>query len=218
MVSNEEARLIEIKTRQQSKTKTWFEERQWRLTASRFGEICKATDRRNKETLCDSMYNVSQISTPPIAHGKTYESVALEKFEERLGVKVTPCGLYVSIVMPYLAGSPDGRIFYNRRTYLCEVKCPYTARKEKIKPGKWFPFLENHNGGIRLKRNHNYYYQIIGQMVAAKFQHSFFIVYTFEDLFVEEIPLDQGFFDSNMSAQLTNFYDDHYLPYIVSKL
>lgn len=135
-VSTQEVLNIERTTRQQSGSRTWFDERQWRLTASRFGEICKATERRDMDALCSSIFYPSKLSTPPIVHGKTYEKVALEKFAALYDTKITECGLYISVQMPYLAGSPDARIFYKNRRYLCEVKCPYTSRNEKIQPGK----------------------------------------------------------------------------------
>ena len=43
MVTLEQAEKIEKLTRDQSASKLWIEERKWRLTASRFGDIVKAT-------------------------------------------------------------------------------------------------------------------------------------------------------------------------------
>ena len=42
-VDSVKAATIEKETKLQSKNVLWHKERQWRLTASKFGEICKAT-------------------------------------------------------------------------------------------------------------------------------------------------------------------------------
>ena len=61
----------------------WYNERQWRITASRFGEICRITSRRNVKKLCETIVKPKNINTPAISHGKMYEKKALAKFEER---------------------------------------------------------------------------------------------------------------------------------------
>ena len=75
-------------------------------------------------------------------------------------------GLFVDVQHPYLAASPDG-VLADEFAVL-EVKCPYSGREEKIKPGKNFPFLEERDGNFCLKRGHNYYYQCMGQMFICK--------------------------------------------------
>lgn len=60
----------------------WYNERLWRITASRFGEIARITARRNIRKLCESLIERTSICTKAIAHGKTYEGVAIRKFEE----------------------------------------------------------------------------------------------------------------------------------------
>lgn len=42
-VSPKDTKDIEKSTRMQAKSKTWFDERKWRITASRFGDIVKMT-------------------------------------------------------------------------------------------------------------------------------------------------------------------------------
>uniref|UniRef100_T1JBV9 SAP domain-containing protein n=1 Tax=Strigamia maritima TaxID=126957 RepID=T1JBV9_STRMM len=50
---------IEKKTRKQANSSAWFQQRLWRITASRFGEICKLTKRRNMTKLCRSFNSMS---------------------------------------------------------------------------------------------------------------------------------------------------------------
>jgi len=51
-----------------------------------------------------------------------------------------------------------------------------------------FPFLEFSDGIFKLKRNHNYYYQIIGQLAISKRTKCFFFLSTGSDKFVQFVP------------------------------
>ena len=154
----------------------------------------------------------------PLFLGKTYERIAIEKFQEEKGLSVSPAGLFINTDMGFLAASPDGCIYEDGIRILCEVKCPYNGRNEKIQPGIKFQFLEENNGVIQLKRNHNYYYQVIGQMAIARSKLSYFIVYTHVDFFMEEIKFDSDFFELNIFPQLNYFYQYHYKPFIAKQM
>ena len=215
-VSSKEAAQIEAKTRAQATSTQWQKLRQWRLTASKFGEIAKITERRNLEKLCDLLYNPPNLThVPAVRHGNTYESVALEQFSKVTGKKTLKSGLCIHPDFPYLGASPDS--FVEGEDAVIECKCPYKGRHSKISPGEEFDFLEESGDCVRLKRNHNYYYQIIGQMKLAQKSHGYFVVYTFKDMFYEKIDYDDAFFNT-MHAKLKSFHDEVYCPYIASKL
>ena len=88
----------------------------------------------------------------------------------------------------------------------------------RVTAGEEFDFLEKVGDCIRLKRNHRYYAQIVGQMKLAQKTHGYFIVYTFKDFFYEKIPCDNSFFDNTLLPKLQHFYDKVYCPYVASKL
>jgi Zn finger protein HypA/HybF involved in hydrogenase expression len=136
-ITHEKARKIESSTRNQSQSSEWFKERKYRLTASKFGEIVKMTDKRNRQKLCASLLNTTFCSKAML-HGRQYESKALNVFEKKFNLKCKKCGLFVRPDLPYLGASPDGVI--DNET-LVEVKCPYAGREALIAPGKLFPFL-----------------------------------------------------------------------------
>jgi hypothetical protein len=94
------------------------------MTASRFGNICKATHRRNKVKLCQSLVTPQRFNNKAIVHGKTFERRAVEKFENVMNLKVKPCGLFVCGSRPYLGASPDGLVEHDS---LIEIKCPYSG-------------------------------------------------------------------------------------------
>lgn len=109
------------------------------------------TWRRNKEKLCMSLLNPSCISTNAMRHGRSFESVAIDKFSEQFRIIVEPSGLCIDIEKTYLAASPDGFI---RKDSIVEVKCPYSGRYMHIHPKcKPFRFLELRDRNIALKKH-----------------------------------------------------------------
>ena len=207
---------IEGKTRQQSGCRTWHQEREWRVTASKFGDIGNATYRRNWEKLCSSIYTKQNLATPPIVHGRQYESIAIEDFQVKRGVKVDKAGLFICAETPYLAASPDGLV---GDSHVVEVKCPYSGRNEMIRPhSKFFPFLECVNGNVQLKVNSKHYAQVQGQLAITMRQTCYFVVYTFVDLHVEEIQYDAEYWQHSLLPKLSLFYTKHFRPYVASHL
>ena len=88
--------------------------------------------------LCHSLLNPPKLACLAVNHGKTYESIAIKKFEELNNLAVSKVGLCVNPNFPYLGASPDGLISEDT---ILEVKCPFAGRNNKIVPGKFFPFL-----------------------------------------------------------------------------
>lgn len=216
LVTNKEAANIERGTRGQSNDEKWLEEREWRLTSSKFGQICKATERRDMTKLASSLLFPPALNNSAVTHGRVHEQSASDKFVSETGKQVEECGLFVSCEHKLLAATPDRLV--SGEDALVEIKCPFRGREKKIQPGENFPFLESVRGHVQLRRNHDYYYQIVGQMVIAQRQHCYFVVFTFVDLFIEKISLDKMFFTDKMLPQLKAFFETWYCPLIVSTL
>ncbi|KAJ8974527.1 hypothetical protein NQ317_004592 [Molorchus minor] len=72
------------------------------------------------------------------------------------------------------------------------------------------------NGEIKLKKTHNYYYQVQGQLAITKANKCYFIIYSGDqnNLFVEEIPRNDLFWQ-NILAKLTQFYVNCIAPQII---
>ena len=115
--------------------------------------------------------------------------------------KVTKCGLIVSDSVPYLAASPDGLVGMDA---ILEIKCPYQARDREISHIS-IPYLKETDNVLSLNKNHNYFYQIQGQLFC------FFCVYTFKDFKIFEILRDESFIEQ-MNEQLKTFYKDYFRP------
>jgi hypothetical protein len=74
-----------VLTRDQGESLEWLRQRRLRITASirssKFGEICKATDRKNMESLVASIISPAELTGQAIMHGRKYERVAREQFK-----------------------------------------------------------------------------------------------------------------------------------------
>ena len=64
---------------------------------------------------------MKDIKCPAIMHGRKFESVAIQKFTKKTGLKICESGIVMSKVRPYIGCSPDG---LTENGNLVEVKCP----------------------------------------------------------------------------------------------
>lgn len=180
-----------------------------RITASKFGEICKATNKKDFKSLARSMTTYSNVRSAPLLHGSKYETSAINKYESMTGNKARKCGLFISQIHPMIAASPDGIVNDN---ILIEVKCPYAARDKPISHVT-VPYL---NENLHLKSDHIYYYQVQGQMFCADKDLCDFVVYTFADTKVVRIRRDQDFID-RMLEKLLKFYKEYFEDAVITR-
>lgn len=212
-ITKQEISNIEKKTRGQSKAKDWFHDREIRLTSSNFGRICKLTDRTNvKELVSSFMSPNNNINSKALQHGLTCEKVAIERFEQENNTSTQACGMFVSKSHPYLAASPDA--IMDDETLL-EVKCPFSSRDQVINEVT-VPYLKCVHGELTLDKNHNYFYQIQGQLFCSERKVCKFVVYTFKDCKTFTIPRDETFI-ATMIEKLAAFYEDHFHAGLLSK-
>lgn len=213
-ISEDEVKKIEIETRGQLQNENWFQFRSGRVTASYFGEVknrrCSTPpDRLGRDIF---QYSKRRMSPPQCLEGKLLEPAIREKYilhqtkMGHAGLMVEEKGLVIDKTNPLIAASVDG-----------EVKDP-TARhnttgnlemKYKQFPTKLEGFidpekpelisilanntkgfcLENKNGILKLRTNHNYFAQIQRGMGVTGQPWSDLAVYTYykgyEDLHVE---------------------------------
>ncbi|XP_050054237.1 uncharacterized protein LOC126549366 [Aphis gossypii] len=103
-------------------------------------------------------------------YGKDTEPEAIVALENQLKIKVNPCGLIIDENFPYLAASPDGIVDGD---FIVEIKCPFGVKDTKtfleaINSKKLSFCRLSNNGKMELKLDHNYYYQVQGQMKISK--------------------------------------------------
>lgn len=180
---------IEKATRGQASNKLWFSNRAMRVTSSHFGTICKATDRRDMAKCCQDIVSPCGVTCKAMEHGKKYERVAVEKYEQLHGVSTHECGLFVSTDEPYLAASPDRLLADD---VVVEVKCPFTNKDKMITP-QTVPYLQSLDGVLMLKQGHDYHYQIQGQLYCTGRAEGHLVVFSLKDTQIVTVPRDDKF-------------------------
>lgn len=212
-ISNLEIEEIEKATRGQSMNDRWMAERKKRLSASNFGRICKMTGRTDAVRFAKSLLMRKEISSAAISHGKTYESVAVKKYEESTGISTSECGLYVSSKQPFLCASPDRIVHADK---FIEVKCPYSARNSSISTDTVSYLFRTDDGHLTLNQEHEYYYQIQGQLFCTGAQSVDFVIFTFVDLLIVHIARNDDFID-NMVNKLVRFFELYFSAALFDK-
>ena len=105
-ITEEEARLLERSTRQQSKSCTWYDHRVGRITASKFYTVCHFTGRNYPTSIVKSImqYTKDISRLPQIQWGIQNESTARNQYIDMMApnLKVEPVGLVIHPKFPYL--------------------------------------------------------------------------------------------------------------------
>ncbi|CAG9760495.1 unnamed protein product [Ceutorhynchus assimilis] len=217
----EQAATIEKDTRQQNRSDLWKTLRKFRFTASKFGYVCK-------RKLFNSEF-IKQFVCPPdishikaVAHGVKSEQLAINAFLKVYNQFTHyKCALIVHPYAIHLGASPDG-ILYDAifsSFGVLEVKCPCSGRANSLEEYtrlKTFRMSYEQNKELRLKTNHNYFYQIQGQMLITGLSWAYFVVFIAK---TQQIVCDKILFDQifclEMYQKLTQRYDEHLKDVVV---
>jgi len=212
--------MIERDTRGQGRNPEWTRERKERLTASNFGRVAKMRSTTScQNTVISILYPDKLDNIEAIKYGKDNEKKAIEDLNRFLAEEVLcveECGLFVSTEKGYLAASPDGIV---GKDGLVEVKCPIKCIENSIEDlarqdQSFCLQFDFTNEKLRLKRNHNYYYQIQGQLHISNRSKCYFMVWSPTEYHLEIIEYDPEFWE-DMEEILEHFYMNCLLPEIV---
>lgn len=196
-------------TEGQSESSTWFQQRMFRITASKcktvisLGEkISQSVDERKcfYDWVKNNFWFPSNILTLDMKYGIESESEAVKLYMSSTGKKVISSGLWVNKKYIHLAASPDGLLFndQNKLHGILEIKCLKIFKNKTIeqlvseKPSELsrqcFKIVNNK---IFLKRTHQYYYQIQMQLLVTEADYCDFILYSnVGKIYVERITKD----------------------------
>ena len=193
MVTKEKSDDIERDTQQQRESELWLIERTKRITASRVGGIVKMkkTIKRSRK-LEEFLYSKFQ-GNEATRYGINIEETARQYYiyqQQRCypGLRTQKVGLVISAENPWLAASPDDRV-HDPDTLqplgIAEYKNPFSARdltlSEACDKVKTFCLERQEEMGqvtYKLKRGHDYYYQIQCQLYCCYVQWCDFVVQT----------------------------------------
>ena len=136
---------------------------------------------------------------------------AIKESHDSFGVRST--GLHVSPIYPYLGASSDGLVSCSCCSEgLLEIKCPYSIRNEdptQVEKANFF--LKTCDGGQKLSKSHNYYYQVQGQMI-CNYNYCDFVCWTPKGTHIERDDV----FCRDMQERLEAFFVDIILPRILT--
>lgn len=226
-VTVEQANKTEQEIQEQSGSDLWIKEQTKRITASRVGGILKmkkTTKRSRKvEEILYSKFKGNQATL----YGTNMEDTARQLYvryqnqQDHVGLETHRVGLVISVDNPWLAASPDDKVYDPNTTPslgVAEYKNPYSARdltlQEACDKIKTFCLERQQDNGrvmYKLKRRHDYYYQIQCQMYCCGVEWCNFVVRTNKDLHVERIPRDPDWWRQQL-PRLKDFYFDALLP------
>ena len=219
-ISQADAEELEFNIRGQSSNEQWRNEHLRRITASNFGLVCRKVKTFDKhpdvdscvpKTFLNTVYKQNSFNSSATRYGLEHENIAFSDYCKLTGSHVHPCGLVVNPTAPFLGASPDGIVCSLGVTGAIEVKCPYAVKAELINDvissGRQF-HLEKlaSSSEIVLKRKHNYYFQVQGQLMITGFPFCDFVTYTSKGLHVDHILPDLNF----MKEMYTCLYKFHH--------
>lgn len=215
--TEEERQHIERETILQSASSEWLELRRKLLTASNFGRVIKRrSDVSCRNLVKDLLYKDCISHVTSIKHGRDNEKIAIEQLSRQNNIKIEQCGIFLDEKLPYLGASPDG--ISNNMTV--EVKCPISAYKlnfeEAVRKEKVSFFKIQKDGEITVNKNHNWYYQIQGQLHITKKPKCLFGLWLGENIPMRtEIITKDEIWNEVMETKLTRFYWDCILPELI---
>ncbi|KAK3749612.1 hypothetical protein QZH41_003225 [Actinostola sp. cb2023] len=232
-VSAAEARKLHNSTVQQALSAEWHRQRRLRLTASNFGRVL-ARKRLPSDSFMNSLFVSKDLSNvQSVNHGKQNESLArtiychkMQKKEHRL-FTVYESGLVVNPLHPFLAATPDGKVFdpTERNSFgLIEIKCPYTWRNmtllEACQDDKFHCHMVDDE--IHLKRDHTngYYAQVQGQLALSGLNWCDFVVYLTgsRNMNVQRVYFDSHYWRETLFPKMRDFYVQHCLKYFADQM
>ena len=217
---------LELQTRTQSDSPLWHHERTLHITSSIMKEVCHQKDSTSSFVSKKLAHKpVDMIST---RYGKRREKSAIVSYcnyHKAHGVMISVhlCGLYVDVLIPWLAASLDGIVLdptqhADRQKGCLEVKCPILCERSLMldvcKKCFVLSLKEKRRDGIV-----QYTLLLLSntdEMHVTKLSWGDFVVWSpLEDPFVQRVYYNKSFMEMAISRAQA-FYFKKYLPSVIS--
>lgn len=226
-ITGDQAKAVEILTRDQAKCKIWYEYRAGRITASKFKAAARTDITKPSVSLIKqiSYPESTKFSTEATKWGIDHEKTALKAYlsvasGNHQNFEVNDSGLVINPAYPHLGASPDGCVKCTCCGFgVLEIKCPFSCADKTFQDASKTSsfFLEYlSDGSIRLKKSHAYYYQVQAQILLCKADYCDFIVWSKKDLVVLRIKPDNMFI-KDVIKDLTLFFIYCVMPELIGK-
>jgi hypothetical protein len=223
-VSPQEQDAIQKNTVGQSYSQEWRSQRRNRITASNCGKVFRLHDwTNNSATLKSIIYPPDLSSNYHIRNGIILEPEARSVYSVLHDVTVEECGLFVDVENGIFAASPDGLVGTNG---ILEIKCISSSPEDLSQKKGGFLMRDKSTNKLMLKRNHNYYYQILFQLYVTNRSYCDFFVYhqpsgsdnclTFEERIQRSAETDELW--ERMKSKVAKFYEFDMAPELVDPL
>ena len=213
-LSKEQILFIADCTVKQSKCSMWYNMRIGRITASLMKECMVKVDAngnlssRNTSYLGKVLGYGEKVNTKEMRWGIAMEDIAISHYKAiqgktHSGLTVVRCGLYISQLNPFIAGTPDAIVSCNCcGKGVVEVKNPYSAKHEAISDYCTMKSSCLHvlDGEMVLKKCHAYYAQVQCEMYVTDCKYADFVLRTCSQ--TDNIHIERIFFDPEFVFQM----------------
>ena len=142
-----------------------------------------------------------------------------EASEYHVGLSHTNAGLHVNPDFPHLGASPDATVNCECcGTGVVEIKCPFKHRDvhphNVTDPG--FYLVRSDDNELHLSQEHDYYYQVQGQLAVCNVDYCDFVCWTPLGIHCERICPDPAFFFDTVKPALDRFFISVMLPRLLT--
>ena len=226
-VSVEQAKSVEILTKNQSNSKLWFRYRAGRITASNFKGVVHTDISQPSQSLIKRICYPEgfKFKAKSTQWGLEHEKSAIEKYctetkNSHSNLTYTASGLVLNPSYPYIGATPDGIVQCSCcEKRVLEVKCPYSCRDRSFKDSiddSNFCLNSSSEGDFMLKSSHAYYYQVQMQMALCETNYCDFVVWSPTEMVILKVYRNSHFFDSAIDKAAL-FYKVGILPELLGK-
>ncbi|CAC5419426.1 unnamed protein product [Mytilus coruscus] len=161
-----------------------------------------------------------------LQYGRKNEAIAIRDYTRSHlktcdDVRIESCGLLVNPTFLYLGANIDGLVVCSKcGTGIVEVKCPYGSDVNDKTWRNMLPiecgkdkifFYTERDSKLYLDENHNYMYQVQGQLALYELDWAHFVVWTKKGIHAQSIYFSQTIWDE-MLPKLKNFYVSGIVP------
>ena len=225
VLTKEVACELEEQTRNQSESNQWRCERRKRITASNAGGIAKMRAKTKRSKKVQQLLYSTFRGNKATFYGSEKEDITKQEYityqrrNNHPDLAVKDCGLFISEENNWLAATPDGIVHDSSDALnpsgLLEIKNPFALKdKELMEACTMSSFCleeDKDNHTLKLKQQHNFYYQIQCQLYCVNTHWCDFVVRTNKDMHVERIYRDEEWWKAQLE-KLRKFYFSALLP------